>query len=169
MAVLRRFISEFWLAFVLGLIWAILRAWPLRAEWSWAGAFVANFGAAFFFVSYFTGQFVRIRRQQTTEQTHATLMDQLGGLTSTVGELTTKVEEIVARGPIPQPFANDILRLASNANTQLAQANSTAAGLTWQADTPLPLRVQRNPAAVVEPASTWVPRPPDKPSATGPS
>jgi len=49
MAVLRRFISEFWLAFVLGLIWAILRAWPLRAEWSWAGAFVANFGAAFFF------------------------------------------------------------------------------------------------------------------------
>lgn len=154
---------------MVALVWAVLRAWPFRAEWSWAGPFVANFGAASFFVSYFTGQFVRIRRQQTTEQTHATLMDQLGGLTSTVGELTTKVEEIVARGPIPQPFANDILRLASNANTQLAQANSTAAGLTWQADTPLPLRPSGFNPAALERMYSSPPKPPDKPSATGTS
>ena len=132
MSVLWRFILEFWLAFVLALIWAIFRAWPPGAEWSWASTFVANFGAAFFFVSYFTGQFVRIKRQQTTEQTHATLMDQLGGLTSTVGELNTKVAEVVARGAIPQPVGDDLLKLASNANTQLAQANSTAAvWLAW--------------------------------------
>jgi hypothetical protein len=172
MAVLRRFILEFWLAFVLGLVWAILRAWPVRAEWSWAGAFVANLGAAFFLVSYFTGQYVRIKRQHTNEQTLATLREQLGGVKSTLDELTTKVTDFVAREPALQSVAKELLHLASNANTQLAQANSTAAvwvdSMPWQTDTPLPLRVSRNPAAL-DPPSNWVAKPPDKPSATGTS
>jgi hypothetical protein len=172
MAVFWRFVLEFWLALVVALVWAILRDWPFRAEWSWAGAFVTNLGGAFFLVSYFTGQYVRIKRQHTNEQTLATLMEQLGGVKSTVDELTTKVTDFVAREPALQSVAKELLKLASNANTQLAQANSTAAvwlnNMPWQADTPLPLRVSRNPAAL-EPASTWVPKPPDKPSATGPS
>jgi hypothetical protein len=167
---IRRIISEFWLALVLALVWAILRDWPFRAEWSWVGAFIANFGPAFFLVSYFTGQYVRIKRQHTTEQTFATFTNQLGGLTSAVSELTTKVTDVVAREPALQPVAKELLNLASSANTQLAQANSTAAvwlnSMPWQSDTPLPLRVSN--AAALEPASTWVPKPPDKPSATRP-
>jgi hypothetical protein len=171
MPILKRIISEFWLAFVVALVWAVLRAWPFRAEWPWAGTFVANFGAAFFLVSYFTGQYVRIKRQHTNEQTFATFGDQLGGLTSAVSGLTAKVADVVAREP-NRPDAKDLLNLASIANTQMAQANSTAAAIRnsmpWQADTPLPLRVPLNPAAF-EPASTWVPKPPDKPSATRPT
>jgi hypothetical protein len=173
MAVFWRFVSEFWIAFLVALGWAILRNWPLTTEWTWAGAFVANLGGAFFLASWFTGQFVRIKRQQMNEQTSATFMDQLGRLTSAVSELTTKVTDVVAREPaLPKTLAQDLLSLVSNANTQLAAANSTAAmvlsTLPWQADTPLPLRVPRSPAAL-EPASTWVPKPPDKPSATGPT
>jgi hypothetical protein len=174
MAVFWRVISEFWIAFLVALAWAIFRDLPFRAEWSWAGAFVTNLGGAFFLVSYFTGQVVRIQRQHTNEQTFATFRDQLGGLTAAVGELTTKVTDVVAREPaLPQLVAKDLLSLASNANIQLAQANSTAAlvfsALPFeQAATPLPLRVAHKQAAL-EPASTWVPRPPDKPSATEPT
>jgi hypothetical protein len=171
MAVFWRFVSEFWFALVLALVWAILRDWPFRAEWSWVGAFVTNLGGAFFLVSYFTGQYVRIKRQHTNEQTLATLMEQLGGVKSTVDELTTKATDFVAREPALQSVAKELLHLASNANTQLAQANRTAGvwldSMPWLSDTPLPLRVSN--AAALEPISTWVPKPPDKPSAKGPS
>jgi hypothetical protein len=125
MAVFWRFVLEFWLALVVALVWAILRDWPFRAEWSWAGAFVTNLGGAY-----------------TNEQTLATLMEQLGGVKSTVDELTTKVTDFVAREPALQSVAKELLKLASNANTQLAQANSTAAvwlnNMPWQADTRAP-------------------------------
>jgi hypothetical protein len=176
MAILKRIVSEFWIAFVLALGWAIFRAWPLQSELSWLGTFIANFGAAFFFVSYFTGQFVRVKRQAATEGSFQALQDQLGRVNSAVQAITKKIDE--------SPLAREFADLTARANAQIAQTTSTAAkafselrtmGLPWQSDTPLPLRVQHNPAALT-PASDYVPVqspsptwPPPKPKATGTS
>jgi hypothetical protein len=163
MAIFKRIVFEFWMAFVLALGWAIFRAWPFQSELSWLGTFVANFGAAFFFVSYFTGQFVRIKRQATVEGTLQSVTTKLIDLTTSVGNLTTMITQALAREPALQPIAREL----SETNMKLVQANTAVAtvlnSLPWQADTPLPLRVQHNPAALT-PASDYVPAPPPSPT-----
>jgi hypothetical protein len=87
---------------------------------SWLGTFVANLGAAFFFVSYFTGQFVRVKRQATVEGTLHSLTAKLVDLTTSVGNLTTIVTQALAREPALQPIAQEL----SDTHAKLAQANT---------------------------------------------
>jgi hypothetical protein len=118
--VLKRFVWEFWLSFVLAAAWAMVTAWPFQGDWLRGS--IANFGVAFFLVSWVMGQFVRISRQQATEDTLGTLVGDLKGVASTVNAVKNRVDTLAAGNPALQPIAKEI----SSANTQLAQANSTA-------------------------------------------
>jgi hypothetical protein len=116
-SVLKRLFFEFWPAFVIAVVWACYRAWPFQSDW--VGTFITNFGGAFFFVSWFTGQFFRVERQGTTERTLNTLGHQLASLGGTVGILTERVNA--------NPQFKQLSGLTGTANVQLAQANSTFA------------------------------------------
>jgi hypothetical protein len=167
MAVLGRVIAEFWLAFVGALVWATFRTWPIREDWGWVSSFIANFVAAFFFVSYFTGQFLRIKRQTTLEETMRSITSGLVDLTSSVGRLTMLFTQALAKETALQPIAREL----SDANAKLAEANNAVATtLGWisgMADTPLVLKVFGNPAAQ-QPMSDWAPKPPDQPKSPPP-
>jgi len=119
LALLKRIIFEFWLAFVVAAIWAILRAWPFQVEWTWLGTLVANFSVAFFLVSYMIGQYVRIRRQRAVEQRVGTAIDRLVGVTVAVSELTDRLNEYLTQ----EPASLLVLKELSVANNTLAHAN----------------------------------------------
>jgi hypothetical protein len=127
-------------------VWAILSAWPFQGDW--VRGFITNFGGAFFFISWLMGQFVRISRQQATQDTLGTLADDLKGVASAVNAINT----LLAREPTLQPIAKEISDLTSTANTQLAQANSTVStalsqmrGIPWDTAWEFPPRLTPNP------------------------
>jgi hypothetical protein len=148
--VVRRFFWEFGPSFAVAICWAIISAWPFQGDW--LRGFVANLGGAFFFVSWMMGQFVRIGRQQATEDTLGTLVGTLTGVAEKLDSVKNRVDAF-GSDPALQSLAKEISDLTSSANTQLAQANSTASaalsqirGLPWASNWELPPRPPVNPA-----------------------
>ena len=124
MTIFKRLVYEFWIGFVAALGWAFFRAGPIQFEWSWLGTLLANFGAAFFFVSYFTGQFIRISRQQGVENSFRTVIANQEQNTAVVLLLNQKFDDYVAKGlPLPPDFAKEV----AQANTQVAVGNTNIA------------------------------------------
>jgi hypothetical protein len=125
---------------------------------------------AFFFVSWLMGQFVRISRQQATDDALGTLAGQLRVVGSTVDVMKTKFDELLAGEPALQPIAQEISELTESANTQLAQANSTIAALGEMRILPwdTPWELPRSPKIRGYEDTAFVPQPPPSPSSAPP-
>ena len=161
-SVWKRVVFEYWPAFILAVLWAFFRAWPFQSDW--LGTFIANFGTAFFIISWYTGQLFRIERQTSGEQKLDTLGKQLEVLTGTVGTLNERVNAS------PQ-LSGQLAGLTGTANVQLAEANSafadvrrTIGSLPWATQWSVPSRAPN--MGVQLPAQSDVPQPPKGP--TGP-
>jgi hypothetical protein len=134
--IVKRVISEFWIAVVIALAWAIFRTWSSgKANWlSGIVTFLTNFGGALFLVNWFTGQFFRVTRQHETEQFLKTIVDSQKELTSSISVLTKRIEEAL-RSKEPT-LTVDIVRDVARANSQVAKANSAVievlSNLPWE-------------------------------------
>jgi hypothetical protein len=93
MKTLKLLLREFRLPFTLAAAWTIyaLITDPLPVDLK---SLIKTFGPAFFFVSWATGQFIRVRKQSHVESNLQSIQTRLEGLLS---QLQTKTAEIVAQ------------------------------------------------------------------------
>lgn len=71
--VIKQVIREFWMQFVLSIVWGLYK---IKGDFTGEKAvetFITNFGACFFLTSWFFGQILRVKKQQTVE-THLELL-----------------------------------------------------------------------------------------------
>jgi hypothetical protein len=80
-------------------------------------AFISSIAPAFYFASWFTGQFVRISRQTEQEVSFDTLKSQLSGVAATMSNLTSSAQSALAIPQIPQSVAEDLRQSTASANT----------------------------------------------------
>lgn len=83
--VLKQVVKEFWIQFIVSLLWGL---WKINFDFTGEksiGDFIANFGACFFLTSWFFGQILRVKKQQMIE-TH------LESLTNNLQRLIVNLE-----------------------------------------------------------------------------
>jgi hypothetical protein len=125
MRILRQLVREFWLPFLAGLIWT-----SQRVQWSQPdllASIIANFTASFFFTSWAVGHVMRIKRQQTVEDSLKNvetrlveLRDRMSSLSAVSNELQVQAKDV----PNLQPSVQNISTLAAAVDTELAAANT---------------------------------------------
>ncbi|GEM_PF-5872927 len=133
MRVIQQIVREFLLPLLIGVGWA------------WYGAssspghnlqsLITNFAAAFFLASWAIGQVVRIKRQQTTEDSFESLKSSLNRLQEMMARSEIalgKLLERVAGDPSLEPVVRDLVTVTQAANTQVDAANTVLSAIRNQ-------------------------------------
>ncbi|MHC8349197.1 hypothetical protein ACYZT7_07385 [Pseudomonas sp. RT4P38] len=81
--------KEFWLPFVIAVAWTMLALWDEVVD---TKSVVGNFGSAFFFASWMTGQIFRVRKQAGVE---SSLLAVEGRIQAVTERLETQTKELV--------------------------------------------------------------------------
>jgi hypothetical protein len=142
--VIRQFAKEFWIPFLCALAYVLWgRYWPSTGF----GPALKDFGLAFFFVSWFSGNVVRIWR---TDKTQTALNDIKAALadyaaaSSKATEASNALLQEVATSVRPGAGRSDPLvemaRLSVQANNQLTTANNAVISVISSSLTPASIR-----------------------------
>jgi hypothetical protein len=125
MRVLKQIIQEFWLPFLIALLWTSYRVSPLQADQYIK--IIENFVPCFFLASWAISQIMRIKRQHNVEDSFTRLEKRFLELQGTLGRLSTVWGQLQGHTidlPTSQLATQDISALAANADTSIAAANS---------------------------------------------
>lgn len=98
MRVFKQIVREFWLQFVISLIWSF---WKINFDFSSEKGienFISNFGACFFLSSWFFGQVIRVKKQQKIESHLDSLTNNLQRLISNLEISAQKIIDNVTGG-----------------------------------------------------------------------
>jgi hypothetical protein len=97
MRTLKMLLREFWLPFALASGWTVyvLITDPFPTDFK---SLIKTFGPAFFFVSWATGQFIRVRKQSHVESNLQAIQTRLEGLLSRLEARTTEIVAHITGG-----------------------------------------------------------------------
>ena len=139
-----RLLREFWIAFLAALLWTLYRL-HVSTEGDVISTVIAAFAPAFFLVSWGTGQFVRVKRQQAIEDALQAVAKGMNDILNAAEKLLLITKDI----PGFNATVQEIVATMKTANTQMAAANSAISALptmAWASDWPVPQRPRPNPA-----------------------
>lgn len=92
MEMAKQIVREFWIAFVAALGWTAFNLGARFMHWSVTGA-ITHFASAFFLVSYFTGNIIRIRKQARVEKNFGSIESRIDGI---ISNLETRTRDVIA-------------------------------------------------------------------------
>jgi hypothetical protein len=125
MRTVKRIIQEFWLPFLLALSWTFYRVSPAQDDY--VSSALANFGSSFVVFSWTIGNVVRIKRQQSVEDSFKSVEKHLSELKVILGPLAIASGELSQRsqdGVAVSPMAREISELAESADIAITTANA---------------------------------------------
>jgi len=121
-----RLFREFRLALAIASCWVIYKY--TQATSFGLTEFITHFSTSFFLAAWFTGQFVRVDRQQSVDENLTVIRDELQAAAEAIRKVTKLQSEILQRtssDPVLASKIIDILHLTTEANTHLVAANSS--------------------------------------------
>ena len=137
MRVLKQVVIEFWLPFVVAVIWV----WYSSENVSIARP-IANFGAALFLASWALGHVNRIRRQQAVERAFENVEKHLSDLKNTMKEMLVIGSEILEVSKAVPNRVHEVQRLSALKEAAARQAAKADAALD---EASRAIKVQRAP------------------------
>jgi hypothetical protein len=97
-AIAKQLIKEFWIQFVLSINWSIYNILIASEEDNLFSVFLKNFGTSFFLLSWFFGQFNRVKKQKKTDGSFDDLKTKTESLIKQLDEATIKTISHVTGG-----------------------------------------------------------------------
>ena len=125
MRLLKQLVKEFWLPFLIGVLWSLNRVAPSQEDAF--GNLIANFATCFFLASWAAGQILRVRRQHTVEDSFKDVERQLAELKTTVVTILAKSAQLhgIENDAAALRLAlDDISTLSNSATTEVTAANT---------------------------------------------
>lgn len=120
----KQVLREFWLPFVVAVVWASYRVYTKMD----GGIldFIANFGASFFLASWAASQVMRIRKQRAVELSFEKVENHFAELNKTMAsmlETTNQIRELAQHVPGLEPKLEALSKLVKTASYQLTEAD----------------------------------------------
>lgn len=120
-----RLFHEFWIATIVALIWTFYK-------YSQSYSFdlsdgIAHFSGSFFLAAWFTGQFVRVDRQQSVDDNLKIIRNEMAAYTETMNKVVDLQVQVLQRAiadPAVAKMIADMSKLTVEANTHLLAANN---------------------------------------------
>ncbi|MBO9699936.1 MAG: hypothetical protein J7604_06980 [Sporocytophaga sp.] len=90
LAIIKQLIKEFWIQLVLSIAWSVYTVYNASERSDVISIFIKNFGTSFFLLSWFFGQFIRVKKQKKTENSFEELKTKTEELIKQLEQATTK-------------------------------------------------------------------------------
>jgi hypothetical protein len=144
MRVAWQILREFWIPFILAVVWACYRA---RSQSTLSiSDIIANFGTSFFLASWAMGQIIRIRRQQAVEQsferTDANFREMKSTMAAIVG-IATESRELAKSVPGLERKLEQLSTLARAADRKATETDESVSETLRAAGARIPSTVRR--------------------------